>query len=540
MFRSTFIPLFCTALAAGAQHPVQLALEPWANNLGQITHVANCGDDRLFALSQYGAIFIVTDSMEVAVTPFLNIETQVVNDGERGMVGLAFDPNYAENGYFYVQYMHVGGPYGISTLSRFTVSEDPDIADPTSEVVLYSHPQPSAIHQGGALEFGPDGALYVALGDGGWGGDPNNKAQRLDTPLGKVLRILPEADGTYSIPTDNPFATATGDTLPEIFAYGLRNPFRMSFDQATGDLWIGDVGQERWEEIDRWPAGSTGAPNFGWRCYEGNEEFNVSSCDPGGTYVAPLVTLAHPVTGGNACAVIGGRVYHGARYPHLQGRYIFTDLCSGKFEMLWPDAEGGWNREVGLTIPSGGFTSIGEGADGEIYVTNLFQNRLYHLVDRCPMDPPVITVAEGGLMSSAADAYQWISGNDTIAGANEQNYQPTMAGWYAVITTFTNGCTLLSDSVHYLPTTVLTTNAGNVQVYPQPADDQLVLEGGITGTPQVLLLDLQGRVLHRSRWAPGARTHRIDVSGIGAGASVLELRGAKGVVLLRRTIAVLH
>jgi glucose/arabinose dehydrogenase len=268
-------------IALHAQNPVQLKLNTWATGLTKPVDIAHCGDSRLFVVRQAGVIRIVTDSNTVLPTPFLNIQN-VVNDvnNEQGLLGLAFDPDYANNGFFYVHYTG-GSGNGNSVVSRFTVSADSNIADAGSEVVLYTWPQPFSNHNGGDLDFGPDGNLYIALGDGGSGGDPLGNAQDLTDPLGDILRIHPEPDSTYSIPLDNPWVNAGGDTLPEIWASGLRNPFRFGFDRLTGDIWIGDVGQNAWEEMHpttpatasrnrsirrrslfmrTWPRGGPGAP----------------------------------------------------------------------------------------------------------------------------------------------------------------------------------------------------------------------------------------------------------------------------------------
>lgn len=531
-----------SALSASAQNPVELALVPWANGIGQIVDVAHCGDDRVFAVSQWGAIFIVRDSMDVASQSFLNISPQVVNDGERGMLGLAFDIDYAENGHFYVQYMHTGGQFGSSTVSRFTVSAtDPNVADPASEVVLFSRPQPSAIHQGGDLAVAADGTLYISMGDGGGGGDPNNRAQDLTSPFGKILRIRPEADGTYSIPGNNPLATAGGDTLREIFAYGLRNPYRMGLDRATGDLWIGDVGQESYEELNVWPAGANGLPNFGWRCYEGNVPYNLTGCeavDP----VPPVITLPHGALGGLSCAIVGGRVYRGTRFPRLEGRHIYTDFCSGEFHLLRPDGNGGWSDEKGLSTHLTGFSSIGEDADGELYTTHLSQNRLYKVVDRCPMDPPSIVRDGAQLVTDGGVSYQWLFGGDTIPGATDAVWEPTEDGWYTVIANYEGGCALRSDSTLFLITGLATLQVPGLRVYPQPAADRLVLEHPAAEHAPftVRLLDGMGRLVRQQRWASGASMLQMDVSDLAHGLYGLELRDISGGLMHRAPVSVLR
>lgn len=509
--------LFLLLLGLGlhGQNPLRLDLRPWAQGIGQVVYVTHCGDDRLFAVSQWGGIFIITDSMEVASTPFLDISDRVVNGGERGMLGLAFDPAFADNGHFYVHYMAQGGGYGVSTLSRFTLStDDPDAADPLSEVVMRTHAQPSPIHQGGHLEFGPDGMLYVALGDGGPGGDPADRAQDPGSPMGKVLRIRPEGDGSYAIPTDNPFVNAGADTLPEIFALGLRNPYRFSIDPLNGDLWLGDVGEMSYEEVDHWPGGSVGAPNFGWRCFEGNAAFLSTGCEGAEAYVPPVSTLAHPNVGGTACAVIGGRVYRGAAYPNFYGHYVFTDLCTGEFRTLEPDGEGGFAEQVALASGNQGFTGIGEGSDGTLYVAHLYEGRVYKLVDRCPMPAPTVTELEGALIASPGPAHQWLSGTDTIPGATEPSYEPPANGWYSVLVDHGDGCVLRSDSVLFLSAGVEALEAGELRIAPQPTAGPVRMYWSGRPYPQeawVEVSDASGRKVLGLLWPAGRHELWLDV-----------------------------
>ncbi|MBK9515064.1 MAG: PQQ-dependent sugar dehydrogenase [Flavobacteriales bacterium] len=233
----------------------RIELVPYAAELGTAVDITHAGDGRLFVARQYGAIFLVRDSMDVADIEFLDIASRVLFNGERGLLGMAFDPDFATNGHFYVNYI-TGTGDGISRISRFTVGPNPDVADPNSEVVLISLPQPNPIHQAGGLAFGTDGYLYCALGDGGGSDDPNNEGQDPTSLFGTILRIKPESDGTYSIPPDNPFVGASGDTLPEIWAYGLRNPFRFGIDpgqRRSVDRRCGAGALGRARPLARWP-----------------------------------------------------------------------------------------------------------------------------------------------------------------------------------------------------------------------------------------------------------------------------------------------
>ncbi|NUQ85013.1 MAG: PQQ-dependent sugar dehydrogenase [Anaerolineales bacterium] len=309
------------------------------------------GSGRLFAVEKPGHIHVIEDGSLIDA-PFLNIEDRV-NDtsNEMGLLGLAFHPNYAQNGYFYVNYTGAGGD---TFISRFQVTDNPYLADPASEVNLLRVNQPFPNHNGGTLQFGPDGYLYAGLGDGGAAGDPFGNAQNLDTLLGKILRLDVDSAESYAVPLDNPF----GD---EIWAYGLRNPWRISFDPMTGDLFIGDVGQNAWEEIDHIPAGSPGGVNFGWDYREGAHEYDGNP--PAGlALVDPIAEYSHAEGG---CSVTGGYVYRGAM-PEWNGIYLYGDYCTG---FVWGlmRVNGVWQTQL-LFDTDVRITSFGRDEMGEVYL----------------------------------------------------------------------------------------------------------------------------------------------------------------------------
>jgi glucose/arabinose dehydrogenase len=532
MKRTITLPILGAALALQAQNPVELQLNNWATGLTEPVDIAHCGDSRLFVVLQPGVIRIITDSMTVLPTPFLNIQS-IVNDAgnEQGLLGLAFDPAYASNGYFYVHYTG-GSGNGFSVVSRFTVSADSNIADVNSQVVLFTWPQPFANHNGGDLEFGPDGNLYIALGDGGSAGDPQGNAQDLTDPLGDILRIRPEPDSTYSIPADNPWVNAGGDTLPEIWASGLRNPFRFGFDALTGDVWIGDVGQNAWEEIDLWPGGTVGAPNFGWRCYEGIAPYNTSGCQPQNVYVPPVTVHENVFTGGDWCSSIGGRVYRGTQFPRLQGRYIYTDYCAAEFWSLTPDGLGVWNDELLLDGAGQGWVCIAEGNDGSLYTCNQLTGVVRKIVDRCPMDPPAITNDGTSLTSTTADGYQWFLNGTLVTGATGQSFTPTLSGDYHVVGSFANGCELSSDTIAFAITGLADLGLQDMRVFPVPANEVLLIEhdGASQGAALVRMLDPAGRVVLEERWPAGMSRTGVEVHQLSPGSyliQVLDSRGAR-------------
>jgi glucose/arabinose dehydrogenase len=357
-----------SAPPGGAFDParVGLSLEPFVSGLHAPLALMHAGDDsgRLFVAEQGGAIRIVRDAGLVE-EPFLDISQRISSGGERGLLGLAFHPDFPTDPRFFVNYTDTNGDTHVSS---FVVDPaNPDRADPASEVGLLFIDQPYANHNGGALAFGPDGFLYISTGDGGSGGDPHGNGQSLGTLLGKILRIdvdKTEGDHAYAIPVDNPFVGQAG-SLPEIFVFGLRNPWRMSFDRATGDLWIGDVGQNSWEEIDVLRSGTSGQ-NFGWNLKEGAHCFRPAEGCEDPSLVPPVTEYGRDV----GTTVIGGLVYRGSEQPALVGGYVFADFGSKKIWLI--DAATDGPTEPVLALENGpNIASFGEDEAGEIYATAL-------------------------------------------------------------------------------------------------------------------------------------------------------------------------
>lgn len=323
--------------------------------------IANPGDssDRLFILEQRGRIRIFQGG-ELLPEPYLDISSKVGCCGERGLLGLAFHPQYAQNGAFYVNYTDLDGN---SVIARYQVQpDDPDRADPESERLLLYISQPYGNHNGGSVVFGPEGYLYLGLGDGGAANDPHSNGQATDTLLGKILRIDVDEGELYAIPPDNPYVGGGG--LPEIWAYGLRNPWRFSFDRLTGDIYIGDVGQNQWEEINYLPAGSPPNANFGWNYREGMHPFKGAP-PPGETLLDPVAEYAHD----QGCSVTGGVVYRGQELPEWQGVYLYGDYCSGNVWGLLQTPQGGWQNEL-LFETGVQISSFGEDESGEVYLVD--------------------------------------------------------------------------------------------------------------------------------------------------------------------------
>ena len=361
-----------------------VGFEPIATGFERPVHVADAGDGsgRLIVVEQPGRIRVVRDG-EVLAEPFLDIVELVNSEGnEQGLLSVAFHPDYEENGLFYVGYTArraTGDSVGDNTVARYRVSaDDPDRADSASGEILLAVPDPFRNHNGGLVMFGPDGYLYVGLGDGGSSGDPEENAEDPDALLGKILRLDVDgaADGEpYAIPPDNPFADGEGGA-PEVWAYGLRNPWRFSFDRATGDLWIADVGQNAFEEVNVQPAASEGGENYGWDLMEGTHCFEDEDCAATAEdqdLILPVAEYDHDF----GISVTGGYVYRGDAVPTLRGVYLYADFGTGLVWGLGRDAAGDWVTsdpvETGLN-PS----SFGEDEAGELYVT-AFDGTLYRV-----------------------------------------------------------------------------------------------------------------------------------------------------------------
>lgn len=345
------VPMIVTA-------QIDLRLTPVYTGLVQPLYLTHAGDGsgRVFIVERTGRIRIARNG-QLVETPFLDIRDRVFRDGdEQGLLGLAFDPAFETNGRFYVNYTF--GEAGDTRISRFVVGADPNRADPASERVMLGFAQPFPNHNGGWLGFGPDGFLYVASGDGGSGGDPLGNGQNLNTLLGKILRLDVSGD-TAQPAAGNPFLGQAG-RLPQIWAYGVRNPWRMSFDRQTGDLWIADVGQDRAEEINFQAAGSAGGQNYGWNRAEGNCTTNCNGL------VQPVLSIAH--TSQPCDSVTGGYVYRGTAYPRLQGLYVFGDYCRGYIDAI-SRSGATFTRQPLRPNQSAGFNaSFGEDEAGNLYV----------------------------------------------------------------------------------------------------------------------------------------------------------------------------
>ncbi|HEV2844369.1 MAG TPA: PQQ-dependent sugar dehydrogenase [Thermoanaerobaculia bacterium] len=406
-----------------------VSLEQVATDVGPITGIASAGDARLFLTLRGGRILIFENG---AVRPqdFLSIGSLINANGfERGLLSVAFHPEYAQNGFFFVNYTNVNGD---TVVARYQVSSDPNVGDASSGRVLLTIPQPFANHNGGQLQFGPDGYLYIGMGDGGDAFDPGCRAQKTDTLLGKMLRIDVDQNVNsapfYGIPQDNPFRGG-GDPPDEVWASGFRNPWRFSFDRQTGDLWIGDVGQNQREEIDFQPANSNGGENYGWKVMEGTLCTNNTNACPGSTpacnsaaFTEPVLEYAH-TTG---CSVTGGYVYRGNRLAQLRGSYIFGDFCSG--EVWAAERQGNGFRVRTISGNAGQLSTFGEDAQGELYAATL-GGRLFRITGQSTGGGKAETV---GLYNPQSTLFQLKAANTAAAAVRPFRFGPQRQDWIPI------------------------------------------------------------------------------------------------------------
>jgi len=407
--------LLCFVLITNAQNvegnlPFEISLEVIASGFSSPTDIANAGDSRLFIVERNGKIRILNEDGSINQADFLDIDDRVRNtagQSEQGLLALEFHPDYSNNGYFFVHYSDNSGN---TVISRFeTDSNDPNLGLANTEEIIYTAVQPFTNHNGGSIKFGPDWMLYIGLGDGGSANDPRNLAQDVTSPLGKMLRIDINNGLPFTIPVDNPFVN-DASVLDEIWAIGLRNPWKWSFDRMTNDIWMADVGQGQWEEINLQPATSTGGENYGWRCREGAHDFNQAGCQGG--FTEPVAEYNH--LGFTHCSVTGGYVYRGEAqiFNDAPPIYLYADYCSGTFWGAYQEPLAGgeyrsyqMNRIFGQAI-----STFGEDANGELYVAALNSGRVFRLNAECNID--VILRPETASCEEASNGSIFIFGND--------------------------------------------------------------------------------------------------------------------------------
>jgi glucose/arabinose dehydrogenase len=513
-----------TAMAqGGTTSGVHMEWEILGTGYNRPAEIINRGDNKLYIVEQPGRIrILLTDGTQLP-TPFLTITDRVDSNGnEKGLLGLAFPPDYNETGYFFVNYTHTTGGTTFTRVSRFSVSAtNPDLADANSEEVVLQFVQDFSNHNGGQLEFGPnDGYLYIASGDGGSGGDPLNRAQNLQSYLGKMLRI-DVSTIPYTIPPDNPFAD-DDSALDEIWSYGLRNPWKFAFDGETGDMYMGDVGQSNREEVNWEPAGVAGS-NYGWRCFEGTATFNSSGCGPASSYVPPVFEYNYGSSiNGFRCSVTGGRVYRGSLYGNIYGKYLVSDYCSNDLWVIWYENEQ-WN-----VINKGGFltaiVAFAQDTEGQLYAVRKSNNTVYRLIESCSLLETTITLNDAGELVADivpnAQNYSWFLNGNLLSTTLGNSILPQSNGDYTVQIATTTGCTVGSPTFTF--NNLSTGDHDMVSAfafYPNPAGNSAFVRADLLtagGTLTIEFFTSHGKSVHAERIEPGT-SHPLDLGIMPAG-----------------------
>ena len=377
--KSLAICIIFLLTSAGVWAAPIIGVKPIVTGLANPVAITHAGDGsgRLF-ITRKGGKVIVYDGTKVLPEPFVDLSSLVSTVGEQGLLSVAFHPSYENNGFFFVNYTDTNGD---TVIARYSVSSDLNVADQNSAFVILNITQPFRNHNGGQLQFGPDGYLYIGMGDGGSAGDTQNNAQNPGKLLGKLLRVDVDGEVPYAIPTSNPFV-GNSEALDEIWALGLRNPWRFSFDRQTGDLFIGDVGQRTWEEVNFQSANSPGGENYGWRLMEGTHCFNPATECNDGTLTLPIIEYDHSL----GCSITGGYRYRGSRNRDLYGVYLYADYCTGRIWGAKEDGNGGW-MITELLDTDFRITTFGEDESGEIYVADSRSGIIYQIVQKSKTMP---------------------------------------------------------------------------------------------------------------------------------------------------------
>lgn len=521
------LPFLFLTWAVYGQTP-QLELEYFAFGLNHPVDIAKApGDNRLFVAEQGGKIRIVDPVTGVILPqPFLDLTGIAVqpSGNEQGLLGLAFDRNYNKNGRFFVNYIDSAENTVITCFARSDTNAN--VANPEGVHVLTIQ-QPFTNHNGGCLRFGRDGYLYIATGDGGFSvfpADPYNNAQNPQSLLGKMLRI--NVDGLpYSVPFDNPYYF-NPLYRPEIWAMGLRNPWRFSFDDLNGDLWIGDVGNVQVDEVDYHAFGDPPGQNFGWRCYEGTLPYEPTSCADTTVVTPPVFEYAN-IGGFCGASVIGGAVYRGTTYPGLQGWYICFDFCTGNFYGIKKQADGTFlSANIGHFDPTYNYCSMAQGPDGELYIAGYIAQGLYRVKDKCQLNPaptPIIAAINDTMTATSVPGatYQWYWEGVAIPGATDTTLIAEESGHYQVLLTAASGCQTFSDTLVVTLTKagILENTFPVLELFPNPARDRVFYALKLANPQEMTLsvFDFSGKIVEHLIVPAGQTTGSISVENLPEG-----------------------
>lgn len=511
------------------------------------------GTNRIFVVQRGGTIRVYNGTSFAFLGTFLTLSGNFTTGGERGLLSLAFHPNYETNRYFYVYYTNGAG--GVNVDRFQTSAADPNVADAASRTNIMSFTKPVVYtnHNGGKLNFGSDGNLYFALGDSGSGGDPGNLAQNGNSNWGKMMRINVDNFSTapyYTIPADNPYVS-NPDVLDEIWAIGLRNPWRWSFDRQTGDMWIADVGQNVLEEVNFRPAASTGGRNYGWRCYEGNSAYNTSGCLAQSNYETAIFEYPHNNTTGGF-SITGGYVYRGAEYAFLNGYYICADYVSGNTWLIWSNGAGGWNTAIQTGLP-GNIVSFGESENGTLYALSL-NGVLYKVNATNPI--PVTLIKFTGVYLNGKSVLSWQTSFEQLANRFEIEYSTDGTNWQNAGTVAASGnnngssysfvhnmaigqktfyrLKMVDDNGRFAYSTTIAVTPKNTQgvlVYPTVVENGVLQLALAQPFNNLQILDANGRRVYATSLSQQLGNVRITLPTLSAGIYSVVLRSADAIAV---------
>lgn len=554
--RLSLVFVFCLlfSLIVSAQQPLLIFNNVGATGLNSPLDMKNAGDgtNRLFVVERGGTIKVYSSNFTLLGT-FLTLSGNFTTGGERGLLSIAFHPDYENNRYFFIYYTNGAGGVNID---RFrTQAANPNAADAASRTNILTIPKPVVYsnHNGGNLHFGPDGNLYFGLGDSGDAGDPGNLAQNGNSFWGKMLRINVDDFTTppyYTVPADNPYVSDPG-VLDEIWCLGLRNPWRWCFDRGTGDMWIADVGQGNQEEVNYQPAGNTGAKNYGWRCYEGSAAYNTTGCLPQSSYVSPIFTYPHNNTTGGF-SITGGVVYRGTEFSFLQGYYICADYVSANVWLIKNNGGGSFTSGIQAGLP-GSMVAFGEAENGDVYAVSL-AGSIFKVNATNPI--PVTLTKFTGLYYNGKGNLYWQTNFEQQANRFEVEYSTDGANWQmagSVVATGNNGGSTYSfvhNSVLTQKTfyrlrivdnngrfaysetiTLMPKNNEGVLVYPTVVQNNVLQLSLARPFNKLQLLNTNGQVVYATSLLNQTGTVRLPLPALAKGMYMVALTNADAVVV---------
>jgi len=524
-FCITLFTLILTVVCVAQTEDFSIDHETVLSGISSATTITHAGDERIFATEQPGRIRVFYRDGTLESEPFIDIQSRVQDaGGEQGLLGLAFEPDFCESGRFYVNYTADDGGL-VTRISRFSVDEDnPMIGDPDSEEILIQFDQDFGNHNGGHIEFGSDGFLYIGTGDGGSGGDPNNRAQNITSYLGKMLRIDVSPETGYDIPLDNPYIFDDFGQ-DEIWSYGLRNPWKFAFDRQLGNMYIADVGQNAFEEVNFESADAEGGLNYGWRCYEGDSNYNLSGCTSS-DYVFPILDYPHNDGSFSHCSVTGGRVYRGPSFEAFDGWYFYTDYCSGVYWAVIQSGDVTEEQEFG-TIGQSFVSTFGEDVWGEIYFAN--GSSIHRLLD--PNDELVGPIVQtGSVLSSSLDGatYEWFL-NGQLVGSSAELEMSEVGEYTLVVTTTNSSCQVESTiEITSLKTGDYSVAKNPLTIFPNPAQESVSidLERYSAEAHSLAIYSIDGRLIYLLR--VNANRLELNLSDYASGVYILNLLDNSG------------